>query len=126
MSHVKIYFLLVSLFSLLNAELIKPSDLVLKALSSSEVSIKWKDNSKNEIGYKIFIDGKLIKITSANTTSFIDKNLLPSHTYRYTVKATDDAVAKVYISALDFSVDDVYHNNQVIYVKNRNELIDTI
>ena len=78
----------------LSAQISKPSDLGLKALSSSEVLIRWRDNSDSETGYKIFRDGELIMITAANVSSFIDRDLLPSHTYRYTVKATDDKIDK--------------------------------
>jgi hypothetical protein len=70
----------------------KPSDLELKALSSTSISIKWKDNSDDEIGYKIFRDGKLIKVLAANTTTYIDNNLSPNTTYKYTIKSTDNTI----------------------------------
>jgi len=86
----RVLFIGLILHLTLCARLSMPSDLVLEALSSSEVKIQWRDNSDSETGYKIFRDGVLIKITSANVTSYVDKNLLPNHTYRYTIKATDD------------------------------------
>ena len=92
----KIFCLHIIFASILSAQLLKPSDLSLKALSSSEILIKWRDNSDSETGYKIFRDGELIMITAANVNSFVDKNLLPNHRYRYTIKATDDAYISYY------------------------------
>ena len=67
-----------------------PSNLVLKALSSTEVSISWKDNATNEKGFKIFRADKLVKMTKENVTSYVDKHLAAKTTYTYTVKATDE------------------------------------
>ncbi len=75
-----------SLFAKPNA----PSQLVLKALSSSSVKISWRDNSNNETGFKIFRDDRLITVTPPNQTHFTDTGLKPATTYRYTVRATDD------------------------------------
>ena len=90
MKLIKLSFLTLFFSMALSAQISKPSDLGLKALSSSEVLIKWRDNSDSETGYKIYRDDHLIDITSQNVTSYKDTNLLPSHTYRYTIKATDD------------------------------------
>ncbi len=66
-----------------------PSDLNLKATATT-VQIKWKDNSDNETGFKIFRDDKLIDIVPPNVTYYEDTNLIPATTYKYTIKATDD------------------------------------
>ena len=99
-----LFYLSIVLTTTLFAKLAKPTNLTLKALSSSKVAIGWKDNSDNETGFKIFRDGVLINITPANTTSFIDKNLLPNHTYSYTIKATNDK----------------YSNNRKVFVTGEN------
>ncbi len=65
-----------------------PSNLVLTPLSSSSVRVQWKDNSDDEIGFKIFRDGVLIDTTASNATSFVDTGLKAQTTYTYTVKAT--------------------------------------
>ncbi len=79
-----------TLFSAPNA----PTDLTLKALSSSSVSITWKDNSLDEQGFKIFRDDQLIMITDTNVTSYIDEGLSAATAYTYTVKATEDGFNK--------------------------------
>ncbi len=66
-----------------------PSDLQLKALSSHSVLIKWKDNAIDETSYKIYRNDKLIKKLPPDTTHYINNNLKPSTTYKYTVKSTD-------------------------------------
>jgi hypothetical protein len=71
-----------------------PSNLILKALSSTSVSIKWGDNSDNETGYKVFRNGKLIKFVGSDTTDFIDDGLSPNTTYEYTIKSTDDSISE--------------------------------
>ncbi len=67
-----------------------PSNLVLKALSQSEVSISWHNNAITQTGYKIFRDGSLIAVVGANVTSYKDTKLTKNTTYTYTVKASDD------------------------------------
>ncbi len=79
-----------SLFSAPNA----PTDLELEALSSSSVSITWKDNSPDERGFKIFRDDKLIMITDSNVTNYIDEGLSSATAYTYMVKATEDGLNK--------------------------------
>jgi hypothetical protein len=71
-----------------------PSNLVLKALSSSSVSIKWSDNSTDESGFKIYRDDELIKVVGANVTTFVDSGLSKNTSYTYTVKATDNYTNK--------------------------------
>ncbi len=56
------------------------------------VTIKWKDNSNDEIGYKIFRDDELIAILPQNSTFYVDSGLESNHLYKYTVKATNDEI----------------------------------
>jgi hypothetical protein len=108
MKIIKVYLLL--LFALVlsaqeppNA----PSNLHLKALSSSSVLMSWRDNSDNESGFKIFRDNRLIYITKKNVEQYIDKNLQPNTTYRYEIKATnDDIVTKTKEFMISSSSDD--------------------
>ena len=114
MKVIKLFSLTLVFASVLVANLVKPSDLVLKALSSSEVLIKWRDNSDSETGYKIYRDDHLIDITSQNVTSYKDTNLLPNHTYRYTIKATDD---KIILSSNKPLVDQIVDRGKYKYYK---------
>jgi len=106
-----------------------PKDLVLKALSSNNVEIKWTDNSDNETGFKIFRDGKLITTTPSDTTSYTDTGLKPSTTYTYTVKATDLTIAEPKLKGVHISEvvpsnkdilpdDDYYDYSDYIELKN--------
>lgn len=54
------------------------------------VEIRWKDNSDNEEGFKIFRDGKLIAMTVPNDISYLDTNLQPGTLYKYEIRATND------------------------------------
>jgi hypothetical protein len=77
--------------SLLLAAPSAPSNLHLKALSTSSVSISWQDNASTETGYKIYRDGRFIATVGANIHNYTDKDLAPNTTYTYTLKASDDA-----------------------------------
>jgi hypothetical protein len=67
-----------------------PENLVIKALSSSSVSLSWSDRSDDESGFKIYRDDELIKVVGTNVTTFVDSGLSKNTTYTYTVKATDN------------------------------------
>jgi len=68
-----------------------PSDLKGEALSSTQVSILWVDNSDNEEGFRVErkLKDKYILITTLepNTTSFQDVGLSPETTYSYRITA---------------------------------------
>lgn len=63
------------------------------ATSSTTAEISWQDNSNNESGFEIWRnkgDGtawEKYTVVSANVLSFTDKNLSPSSTYTYKVRA---------------------------------------
>ncbi len=65
-----------------------PSEL--EATSTKDtVTLKWRDNSNNETGFKIYRDNALIHTTAADVTEFTDTSLTPDTSYVYTVKATN-------------------------------------
>ena len=69
-----------------------PSNLTAKALSSSSIEIKWKDNSNDESAFKIerkmgSENWKQIRIARPNATSFKDTSLKTGTIYRYRVRA---------------------------------------
>ncbi|GEM_PF-835502 len=70
----------------------QPKTLKAKAVSSSEIKLKWKDNCSGEDGYIIEREtakGKFKKIDSVgeNKNSYTDKGLLSKKKYTYRVKA---------------------------------------
>ena len=52
----------------------------------SAVEIEWEDNTDNELGYKVFRNGELIKILPPNTTEFKDTDLKPGEKYVYEIR----------------------------------------
>jgi hypothetical protein len=71
-----------------------PSNLTFNAVTKNSITLNWRDNSDNEFGFKIFRNGKLIKIVKADVVSFRDSGLKEDTTYKYTIKATDDGHQK--------------------------------
>jgi len=78
--------------SLLASSPLAPSNLILKAQSANSILISWNDNSTNELGFKIWRDGALIKTVPANIKTFIDTGLSPNTNYNYEVRSTDDTI----------------------------------
>lgn len=68
-----------------------PTNLVATAISSSQITLSWQDNSTNEDGFKVERktgaggSWSLIQTVSANTTSYTDDGLTPNTTYYYRV-----------------------------------------
>ncbi|MGC8943569.1 MAG: fibronectin type III domain-containing protein [Caldisericia bacterium] len=69
-----------------------PSNLFGEAISKSEISLSWKDNSDNEDGF--ILERKeeggsydIITTLPKDTNKYSDKNLIPDKTYYYRVKA---------------------------------------
>jgi len=54
--------------------------------STKSVKLKWEDNTDNELGYKVFRDGELIKILPPNSTEFRDTDLQAGKEYTYEIK----------------------------------------
>jgi hypothetical protein len=101
-----------------------PTDLQLSALSTHNVSIRWKDISSDESGFKIYRDGKLVTITPPNTEIYYDDNLKANTTYRYTVKATDD-IPDIKDNELDISMEKLPHGTKLSSIKNgKKELLN--
>ena len=101
-----------------------PSNLQLVA-DTTTVQIRWQDNANNETGFKIFRDDKLIAIVPANITSYKDHDLLPSTTYRYMVKATDDEDIRYMYQEDEIEVDMV-DNRKHIGIWRRSDSHDLI
>ncbi len=66
-----------------------PSNLVAEALGASIVRLTWKDNSTDEIGFRIQrtnpVTGEFgqVAITASNVTEYIDQGLSAATTYKY-------------------------------------------
>lgn len=68
-----------------------PTGFVGEAVSSSQITLTWNDNSSNETGFHIQRDAgsgfTALATVSANSTSYQDTGLTPSTTYSYRVTA---------------------------------------
>ncbi len=81
------------------SSLLAPSNVTAAVLSSTQVRLTWKDDSRNEVGF--FVDRssdggrtwKLVGILYPNSTSFIDAHALSGKTSYYRVGAFDRRVA---------------------------------
>ena len=76
-----------------NFNLTSPGNLSAQALHAGMVDLTWKDNSTNEDGFVIERQGiadttfEVIDTVIANDTSYIDKNVSDTTSYKYRVKA---------------------------------------
>jgi hypothetical protein len=74
-----------------------PTKLVLTPVSSDQVNLTWQDNSTNETGFRIMRRSALglsfIKVAEVDkdVTSYVDRTLSPSTTYRYKIVAVNGA-----------------------------------
>lgn len=72
-----------------------PSHLTGQIISSSEISLTWKDNSADEKGFYIYRkttdNYSRVGVVLANTDSYNDKGLDPEATYTYKVTAYNDS-----------------------------------
>ena len=91
-----------------------PSNLILEQLDPQNILISWQDNSDNEDGFQI--DRKIgesdwveeYQTLNANSTTFIDSNLIIIGTYSYRVRAFRDLEFSEYIeTSLEFHYNDV-------------------
>lgn len=74
---------------------VPPSSLEGRALSSSEIELKWKDESDNELGFiverKIGKNWEEVSVLPPDTESYIDVGLSENTKYTYRVLAFNDA-----------------------------------
>jgi hypothetical protein len=72
-----------------------PSALSGQAVSNSQISLSWSDNSSNENGFRILRDAgsgfTTLTQVAVGSTGYIDAGLTPSATYSYRVVAYNDA-----------------------------------
>ena len=68
-----------------------PSDLIAKPTSATQVSLTWEDNSNNEIGFLLYRDGEKVAELQKNTRSYVDSGRRPATSYRYEIKAYNQA-----------------------------------
>jgi hypothetical protein len=73
-----------------------PSGLTASATSSSEVTVRWSDNSSNETGFRVErssngVDFVEIATTGAGVTSYANSGLAARTTYYYRVRAYNSA-----------------------------------
>ena len=79
-----------------------PTNLTASPRSSSEVVLSWRDNSTNETGFRVQrrldVSGAWIEIgtTAADATTYSDRGLSPSATYRYRVQAFNNTESSAY------------------------------
>lgn len=69
-----------------------PTELALTTVTSTQITVSWKDNATDETGYKIerSIEGQqwgLLRSLAANATSYTDTSAQPGNTYYYRVFA---------------------------------------
>jgi len=68
-----------------------PSNVTAGEVTQTSVRLQWIDNSDNEEGFRIYRDGMLIGTVSMNVVAYQDKDLRPATTYRYVVRAYNQA-----------------------------------
>ena len=68
-----------------------PGNLIAESISATKAKLTWKDNSNNENGFLINRDGEIIAELPENTKSYVDSGLRPATSYRYEVKAYNQA-----------------------------------
>jgi len=88
-----VLMILICSYSLAEAALKPPSNLLATAVSSSQINLTWRDNSLNETGFQIWrspdIAGQWTQIATvgANVTSYQNTGLKPTTQYLYIVIA---------------------------------------
>src|SRR5437879_5503658 len=75
-----------------------PTGLVTTALSGSQVTLAWTDNSNNEIAFAIWRQGggagwARVGVVGPDTTAYTDTNISANTTYTYQVRAINSAGA---------------------------------
>jgi len=67
-----------------------PSDFIAKPISAIKVKLTW-DDLPNEQGFQLYRDGVLIAELPQNTNKYEDAKLRPATSYRYEIKAYNQA-----------------------------------
>jgi chitodextrinase len=86
----------------------QPTNLNASVISATRIDLSWDASSDNVgvSGYKVYRDGTLIGTTTS--TSYSSKNLTPSTTYTYQVKAFDAASNEsIFSDSVSATTDDV-------------------
>ncbi len=68
-----------------------PGNVRANALSPSQITISWGDNSDNEEGFRIYRDGSRIATVGPNVTSYTDTGLEAGKSYSYAVTAFNNS-----------------------------------
>ncbi len=66
-----------------------PYGLTATIISSNQIDLSWQDGSDNETGFKIYRDSAYLASTSANVTTYQDRNLTGAPYYCYKVTAVN-------------------------------------
>ncbi len=75
-----------------------PTDLEATAISSTEIELRWQDDSSVETGFDIFLQGpgdsrpRSIGMAPPNATSTVVADLIPGMTYRFAVEARNGSL----------------------------------
>ncbi|MEP6684157.1 MAG: fibronectin type III domain-containing protein [Parafilimonas sp.] len=87
--------------------LLSPSDLRAGGITRKSVNLQWADRSSDETGFEIWrakdstgSTYSLLNTVAANTTSYVDSNLIPGFTYYYIVRAVKNSVKSSFCSVL--------------------------
>jgi hypothetical protein len=94
-----------------------PTDLIAEAISSGRIEINWADQSSNELGFRIerrTESGKFTEIegVAADTTNFIDNNLVPKTTYFYRVLAYNSKGESTYSNTESTKTESLKHEEE--------------
>ena len=65
----------------------KPTNMTTASITDTTVTLKWKDNSSNESGFKIYKGSKLVATLGVNSTRYTLRGLTARTSYNYTIKA---------------------------------------
>ena len=117
-----------------------PTDLTASALSTTEVTLSWKDNANNEIGIKIERKGSggYVQVGTVGTdvTNYNDSGLAPGTTYSYRIKAYNSAGDSPYSNEVTVAtlpgqiiiptIIKFYINNTTYYIDNVVKTMDTV
>ncbi|MEK7990678.1 MAG: fibronectin type III domain-containing protein, partial [Thiotrichaceae bacterium] len=77
----------------IDTNILTPYNLIVTAISPSEINLTWSDDNLIHSGHYIERDGIGITTVAANTHSFINRNLHCEQTYTYSVQTTVDNFA---------------------------------